>query len=75
MLRGTAKRDRMIGLFIAGVVLLNPPILSLVNGTLFGWPALYLYLFGVWALLIGAVALISERGRHPGEDGRDNTPR
>ena len=58
MLRGTAKRDRMIGLFAGGLVLLNPPILNLVHGTIFGWPALYLYLFGVWALLIVAVALI-----------------
>jgi uncharacterized protein (DUF58 family) len=62
MLRRRARRDRMLGLFAAGVVLFNPPILNLVGGTLFGWPALYLYLFLVWALLIAAVALISERG-------------
>jgi hypothetical protein len=51
----------MIGLFAAGLVLLNPPILNLVGGTLFGWPALYLYLFGVWAVLILVTALIVER--------------
>ena len=62
MLRGTAKRDRMIGLFAGGLILLNPPILNLVNGTVFGWPALYLYLFAVWTLLIIGVALVSERG-------------
>ncbi|MGB3899239.1 MAG: hypothetical protein WA973_11855 [Mesorhizobium sp.] len=62
MLRRTAKRDRLVGLFIAGAVLLNPPILNLVGGTLFGWPALYLYLFSVWAALIAATALIVERG-------------
>jgi hypothetical protein len=61
MLRRTAKRDRLVGLFIAAVVLFNPPILNLVGGTLFGWPALYLYLFGVWAALILATALIVER--------------
>jgi len=59
----------MFGLFVAGVVLLNPPILDLVGGTIFGWPALYLYFFVVWALLIAGVALISERGGQA--DGRD----
>jgi hypothetical protein len=76
MLRGTAKRDRMIGLFAAGLVVLNPPILNLVSGTILGWPALYLYLFAAWALLIVAAAVISERGaRHPDErDGDDVRP-
>ncbi|QDC01774.1 hypothetical protein FGU64_15825 [Mesorhizobium sp. 8] len=60
MLRRTARRDRMVGLFAAGTILLNPPILNLVGGTLFGWPALYLYLFGVWGLLIAVIGLISE---------------
>jgi hypothetical protein len=57
-------------------VLLNPPILGLVGGTLFAWPALYLYLFVVWALLIAGVALISERsGGPPDERDRDNARR
>ena len=43
MLRRTARRDRLIGLFILGAVLFNTPILNLFGGTLFGWPALYLY--------------------------------
>jgi len=60
MLRRMARRDRMFGLFVAGLVLLNPPILDLVGGTLFGWPALYLYFFIIWALLIAGVALISD---------------
>lgn len=68
MLRRTARRDRMIGLFAAGAVLLNPPILNLVGGTVFGWPARYLYFFLVWALLIAAVALVSERGGGTGEE-------
>ncbi|MGN6144047.1 MAG: hypothetical protein ACTHOP_10700 [Mesorhizobium sp.] len=50
----------MVGLFAAGTILLNPPILNLVGGTLFGWPALYLYLFVVWGLLIAVIGLISE---------------
>lgn len=68
MLRRTARRDRMIGLFAAGAVLLNPPILNLVGGTVFGWPARYLYFFLAWAVLIAAVALVSERGGGPAEE-------
>ena len=70
MLRRTARRDRMIGLFAAGVVLLDPPILNLVGGTLFGWPILYLYLFAVWGLLILGVALVGARSDSP-PAGRD----
>jgi hypothetical protein len=62
MLRRTVRRDRMIGLFVLGVVLFNPPVLNLVGGTIFGWPALYVYLFGVWALIIVVIAFVSERG-------------
>jgi hypothetical protein len=73
MLRRTAKRDRMVGLFAAGVVLLNPPILTLVNGTVFGWPAAYVYLFLVWGALIAGVALVNEYGSgHSDERDRDN---
>lgn len=76
MLRRTEKRDRLVGLFIAGALLLNPPILNLVGGTLFGWPALYLYLFGAWALLIGATAFVIEGGRtgSSGPDEDDDDP-
>ena len=33
MLRRTARRDRLIGLFILGAVLFNPPILNLFGDT------------------------------------------
>ena len=62
MLRRTERRDRMVGLFAVAVLLFNPPILNLVGGTVFGWPALYLYLFGTWAALIAAAAFILESG-------------
>ncbi|MHA6642684.1 hypothetical protein [Mesorhizobium sp. A623] len=76
MLRRTAKRDRLVGLFIVAFVLFNPPILNLVGGTLFGWPALYLYLFGVWAALIALTALVVERGggSPPGRDRDGGRP-
>jgi hypothetical protein len=57
------RRDRLVGLFAAGVVAFNPPLLNLFRGTVFGWPVLYIYIFGVWALLIAALALVLERGR------------
>jgi len=62
MLRRTARRDRMIGLFILGGVLFNPPILNLFGGTIFGWPTLFVYLFVAWAVIIAGVALVVERG-------------
>ncbi len=56
------QRDKLVGLFALGVALFNPPLLLLFSGrTMFGWPLLYVYLFCVWAILIGAVALVVER--------------
>jgi len=58
------RRDRLIGLFVAGALLLNPPIIDLFSGgTVFGWPALYVYLFGAWGLLIAGLALVLEGHR------------
>ena len=65
MLRRAARRDRLIGLFVLGVVLFNPPILNLFGGTIFGWPTLYVYLFGAWALIILGIAVVAERGAGP----------
>lgn len=60
----------MVGLFLAGVVLLDPPLLNLVGGVFFGWPVLYVYFFSIWALLIVGMALASERGQ-PEERARE----
>ncbi|HEX4298243.1 MAG TPA: hypothetical protein VHZ56_09485 [Devosia sp.] len=73
MLRRTARRDRLTGLFIAGVVFFDPPVLNLVGGSIGGWPVPYLYLFGIWALLIAAAAYVSESGRTRA-DGRTGSP-
>ncbi|MGD8368831.1 MAG: hypothetical protein PVG78_14425 [Desulfobacterales bacterium] len=56
-----AKARRLVGLFLLGAVLFNYPILSLVNrdSLLFGIPILYLYLFGVWAVLILLIARVT----------------
>ena len=75
MLQRTERRDRLVGLFIAGVVLLDPPLLNLVGGTLFGIPSLYLYLFAVWALLIAAVAIAMRGSAAPEDHAMGRPPR
>lgn len=58
------RRDQLIGVFVLGIVLFNPPLLDLFSGmTLGGWPLLYAYIFGVWGLVIACVAIVVER-RH-----------
>jgi len=72
VLRRARRRDRLLGLFALGALLLDPPILNLVGGTLFGWPSLYLYLFTVWGLLIAGAAWLGGRGpAPPGDGGRE----
>jgi hypothetical protein len=59
------KNKRLVALFLFGFVLLNYPILSLlnINITVFGLPLLYIYIFGVWGLLIFLSALAMSRSR------------
>jgi hypothetical protein len=59
--------ERLLALFAAGWLLLNYPLLALFGrlGTVAGIPALYLYLFAAWALLIAGIALV------PGRDADD----
>lgn len=74
MLRRAARRDRLIGLFILAVILFNPPILNLFGGTVFGWPALYIYLFVAWALIIAGVAVVVERNAPPTDERGSRLP-
>ena len=55
------KARRLIGIFLLGAILFNYPVLSLFDREIFlsGIPILYLYLFGVWALLILLTALVT----------------
>jgi hypothetical protein len=52
-------RERLVGVALAGAVALNFPLLYLFGGPgkFFGIPVLYLYVFGIWAALIGLVGL------------------
>jgi len=57
------RRDRLIGLFLLALVLLNPPLLMLFGGgdTVLGLPLLYFYIFVAWLLIIATLAWIAER--------------
>lgn len=63
MIKATLTGQRLAALFLFGWVLVSSPVLSLfdVERSWSGVPVLYLYVFGVWAALIGLVAWIIER--------------
>lgn len=62
MNKPNAKSQRLAALFLLGNLLFNYPLLALFNrsGLVFGIPMLYVYIFGVWALLIVLLALVVE---------------
>ena len=57
--------SRLAAIFLLGCVLLNYPLLFLVDDQvdLFGVPLLYAYVFAAWAGLIAMMALVIERNR------------
>ena len=61
MRRANSLRQRLAAIGLLGIPLLTFPMLSLPSGELAGIPASYLYLFGVWTLLIALAAVIAER--------------
>lgn len=60
---GRRVGERSVGLFILGIVAFSPPFLLIFNvkATLLGVPLLYIYLFTMWAVLIGLTCLVAER--------------
>lgn len=65
MHRSLLLRQRMIGLFLLGVLLLYSPLLSVfdTDTELLGIPVIYIYLFSTWVALIALIAWLVERGR------------
>ena len=63
MIKPVLKGQRLVALFLLGVLLFNYPLLALFAGSerVLGIPLLYLYLFTAWIALIGLMALIIER--------------
>jgi len=58
MRRSTLTRQRLVALFFVGLFLLFSPVVLLFDRPLMlcGIPLLYIYLFGVWVLLIAVSA-------------------
>jgi hypothetical protein len=52
-------RQRLAGIFLIGLLLLYSPVLTLFDRAAewAGFPVAYLYLFGVWLLLVTLAAL------------------
>jgi hypothetical protein len=68
------RSERSVGLFAVGFLALNFPILSLFEQqtVLFGVPALYLYLFVLWTVLI-SLSFASLRQRKTDARGAQDT--
>ncbi len=61
MKRLSPVRQRLGALALFGVPLLSFPVLGLPHGEVAGIPAIFLYLFGVWGVLILLAARVAER--------------
>jgi len=58
-----SKGQWLVALCILGLLLFNYPMLALFNvpATVFGIPALYVYIFVAWAALIALMAWVVEK--------------
>ena len=65
MNKSDSKGERTIALFLLGILLFNPPLLSIFAADVAfgGIPLLYLYLFFAWAVFILLIGLLSEKGQ------------
>jgi hypothetical protein len=63
MIRPSIKGQRLVALFLLGCLLLNYPLLYLFSSRMemLGIPLVYAYVFTVWTLLIGLMALVVEK--------------
>jgi hypothetical protein len=74
MQRSLLSGQRLVAIFLVGLVLFNYPMISLFDraAVLFGLPVLVVYLFAVWLGLIALMAWVIERqgdrGAHGGRD-------
>ena len=64
MHHSTLTRQRLIGVFLTGLLLLYSPAMTLFDraSEWAGVPLSYLYLFGVWLLLVILAAVTVETG-------------
>ena len=63
MIQPSVKGQRLVALFLLGLLLFNYPLLDLFAGPgqIFGIPILYVYVFSVWALLLALMAIVVEK--------------
>ncbi len=63
MIRPSVKGQRLVALFLLGLLLFNYPLLDLFAGPgqVFGIPVLYVYVFAAWALLLALMAIVVEK--------------
>lgn len=63
------KEARLLMLSVLFMLLLNVPILTIANRPerVAGIPVLYLYIFSVWAALIGCIGWLIHRSQSPGD--------
>jgi len=56
--------ERLVALFLLGLLIFNPPLLSIfaVDQFIAGVPVLYIYLFTTWSCLLGLVG-VAARGQ------------
>jgi hypothetical protein len=75
VLRPSRTHELLVALFLLGLLVFAPPLLTIFNKAtrIFGIPALYLYLFAVWAALIALVAVAVER-RHTDDESGPEIP-
>jgi hypothetical protein len=61
------RKEYLIILFVAGVLALNYPLLSVLDRMLLplGIPLLYFYIFTIWLIIIAVMASIVERFNSP----------
>lgn len=59
------KTTRLLLLSLLFLLLFNEPVISIVNRPVLvlGLPLLYVYVLGVWALLIGLLAYVIHRSQ------------
>ena len=67
------SNDRLIALFLLGVVAFLPPLLRVFGGpaTLFGWPLLFIYMFLAWAVIVVLIAIDVESRNDNGKQRPD----
>lgn len=71
MTRPGITTERLLALFLLGIVAFTPPFLGIFNTPrlMLGIPVLYFYLFIVWGLLIALVALTVRVSDGDDDDG------